>query len=280
MSIYRPFLEKLGGESASAYIGTFGDLFYDPSINQLKVSDGITSGGNYLSLTSGSSMLPALDNVYNLGSPTMRWKSLYLGPNSLTMVDTTTSTMATMSIANGILFVNGVSGQMLGNIQITTTGLTTAIPSQNITIGTIGDTGYLQINNVGIKFPDNSILTSAPNQALNTTSNVSFNNVLNSGLEFRTANFIPVPSTGTYSASVTQSSNVLILANASCTITWNMPASPTDGQICSWTPAGYATAFLVGSGATVSPSYSGPCISGFKFRYVYRASTSTWYAIS
>lgn len=44
-SVYRTFLEKLGGSDASTFVGKVGDLFYDPSVGNLKLSDGSTAGG-------------------------------------------------------------------------------------------------------------------------------------------------------------------------------------------------------------------------------------------
>ena len=45
--VFRPFLEKIGGStSATTYVGTAGDLFYDPETTTLRISDGSTPGGS------------------------------------------------------------------------------------------------------------------------------------------------------------------------------------------------------------------------------------------
>lgn len=44
-TVYRLFIEKLGGTSPSEFVGDEGELFYDPNIKSLKLSDGITQGG-------------------------------------------------------------------------------------------------------------------------------------------------------------------------------------------------------------------------------------------
>ena len=44
-TIYRPFLEKLGGTNVNEYVGDKGEVFYDPEVGDLRVSDGITPGG-------------------------------------------------------------------------------------------------------------------------------------------------------------------------------------------------------------------------------------------
>tara|TARA_B100001964_G_C14236954_1_gene602942 strand:+ start:128 stop:754 length:627 start_codon:yes stop_codon:yes gene_type:complete len=56
--VYRVFLEKLGGTVSSEFIGNVGDLFYDPSVRSLKISDGSTAGG--LSITAAGGGLAAL----------------------------------------------------------------------------------------------------------------------------------------------------------------------------------------------------------------------------
>lgn len=41
----RVFTEKLGGTTASAFVGNQGEIFYDPTTSVLRVSDGSTAGG-------------------------------------------------------------------------------------------------------------------------------------------------------------------------------------------------------------------------------------------
>lgn len=44
-SIYRVFVEKLGGSDTDTFIGNYGEMWYDPDLGSLKVSDGVTPGG-------------------------------------------------------------------------------------------------------------------------------------------------------------------------------------------------------------------------------------------
>lgn len=46
---FKAFVDKMGGTSASNYIGNEGELFYDPTTTTLRVSDGSTPGGVVLS---------------------------------------------------------------------------------------------------------------------------------------------------------------------------------------------------------------------------------------
>lgn len=44
-TINKIFVDKMGGRKATEYIGVKGELFYDPEIGDLRVSDGVTIGG-------------------------------------------------------------------------------------------------------------------------------------------------------------------------------------------------------------------------------------------
>jgi len=42
---FKFFSEKMGGNPANTYIGQFGEVFYDPSVGNLRLGDGATAGG-------------------------------------------------------------------------------------------------------------------------------------------------------------------------------------------------------------------------------------------
>lgn len=44
-SVYRAFLSKMGGTNPAEYVGHEGEIFWDPSVGTLKLSDGSTPGG-------------------------------------------------------------------------------------------------------------------------------------------------------------------------------------------------------------------------------------------
>lgn len=106
-------------------------------------------------------LLPSRDNYFSLGSPTARWKDIFLGPDSIFLIDTVTGQNISLNATSGSLTLNGVDSLRLGNIQFSETGIYSAIGSQDITIGQGLDTGYLRVP-TGIKFSDNSVITSAP----------------------------------------------------------------------------------------------------------------------
>ena len=51
---YKVLLEKLGGTTATNYVGNEGELFFDPTTTTLRVGDGTTAGGSVVSGGGGS----------------------------------------------------------------------------------------------------------------------------------------------------------------------------------------------------------------------------------
>ena len=102
-SIYRVFVEKLGGSGISTtFVGNEGELFWDPTTTALKVSDGTTAGGVGISGGGGSygdtdvealfqsysfHLLPSVNAQYDIGSAEFKVRHLFLSDNSLWIGD-------------------------------------------------------------------------------------------------------------------------------------------------------------------------------------------------
>jgi len=108
-------------------------------------------------------VLPATNNDYNLGNNTNKWASLHLGPDSLFIEDTTLGTDAELTVDNGALLINGVAKIEIGNMQMTTTGisLVNSTSNNNLIVGETTNTGYLEIDMLGIEFKDGTRQTTA-----------------------------------------------------------------------------------------------------------------------
>jgi hypothetical protein len=50
---FKLFADKMGGRQAAQYVGTEGEIFYDPTTTSLRISDGTTAGGQSLSAGGG-----------------------------------------------------------------------------------------------------------------------------------------------------------------------------------------------------------------------------------
>jgi hypothetical protein len=108
-----------------------------------------------------TNIIPSRDDTYDLGSPSKRWRDLYLGPNSLHMLDAVTGSPIRMNVQDGALIFENATTLKFGNMRFTTTGIINEIPNQDITIGRPTTEGFL-VPGRGIKFPDNTTLETAP----------------------------------------------------------------------------------------------------------------------
>jgi hypothetical protein len=105
-------------------------------------------------------LVPSQDNVFSLGTVGKRWKSLQLGPGTLYLQDVITGIQAGLTVSDGSLLIDGAESISIGNIRLTANGIESLLPSQDIEIGSPGDTGYLKTAR-GIKFPDGTTQNTA-----------------------------------------------------------------------------------------------------------------------
>ena len=86
-SVYRVFVEKLGGADATTFVGNAGELFWDPTTQSLKISDGTTPGGQPLSSslegTMTGSIIPDTNDAYDIGSAEYKIRDLYVNDGSI-----------------------------------------------------------------------------------------------------------------------------------------------------------------------------------------------------
>jgi hypothetical protein len=105
-------------------------------------------------------LVPSQDNVFSLGTVGKRWKSLQLGPGTLYLQDVITGIQAGLTVSGGSLLIDGAESISIGNIRLTESGIESVLPSQDIEVGSPGDTGFLKTAR-GIKFPDGSTQSTA-----------------------------------------------------------------------------------------------------------------------
>jgi hypothetical protein len=110
-------------------------------------------------------LIPAVDNLYSLGSAAYRWKGLQLGPGTLYIEDQITGLQAGITVNDGTLLLDGTDSLRIGNIRLTKKGIESVLSDQDITIGNLSDRGYALFAH-GIKFPDGTIQTSAMLQGI------------------------------------------------------------------------------------------------------------------
>ena len=89
----------------------------------------------------GSSMLPAVNNAFDLGSPTARWRSIYFGGNTIYVYDPALGVDQSISAYNGNLVVGGGTGLNVGEFTFFGNTIAIANPSEDIYFGTNIATG-------------------------------------------------------------------------------------------------------------------------------------------
>ena len=109
-----------------------------------------------------------------------------------------------------------------------------------------------------------------------TGGNISTSGLIYTGVEVVSPNYVSVTGTGSTSLSNTTSTNILIVNNTGYTLTVNMPSTPVDGQITRFAIGGNTVTLAVGTG-TVTPTFAGSTTAGTAYRYIYRATNTTWY---
>jgi hypothetical protein len=116
--------------------------------------EGIDLGGN---------LIPTVNNLYQLGNNDLKWSSLHIGPDSIFIEDEVLGTDAELTVSNGVLLINGTQEIQIGNMQMTTTGISyiAADSGANLIVGAGTNTGYMEVDMVGIKFRDNTLQTTA-----------------------------------------------------------------------------------------------------------------------
>jgi hypothetical protein len=91
-------------------------------------------------LNLSGNLVPTTSNIYSLGSPTLKWGNIYLGPNTIFLTDTVTGNTGNLVLQNGMLNINGVTALGAGNTTIYANG---TIVSPNIVV-----TGSETINTI------------------------------------------------------------------------------------------------------------------------------------
>jgi hypothetical protein len=91
-------------------------------------------------------IIPALDNDIDLGAPDKRFANIYLGYQGLFLADETTDENINITVDGGTLYVDGAQNLRLGDLVIENTTLKSSDPTQDISIGDAGDTGFFYVN--------------------------------------------------------------------------------------------------------------------------------------
>jgi hypothetical protein len=171
MAIQVKFRRGSAGQHSS-FTGANGEITVDTTNKTLRVHDGVTVGGTRLAtyadaqpvdLTSLSShLLPSANITYDLGSPTKRWRSLYLSNNTIYLGG------ARLTVGSNNNFVFVANNNQPAVIEAAKLVVTANTPSsfENLTITNLvlnnvlgvqyGGTGKTSLTQNGVMYASNS----------------------------------------------------------------------------------------------------------------------------
>ena len=157
MAIHKVFSSLNKGASINTYVGEAGRIFYDPENGRLRLSNGRTPGGTAVTISANvviaESLVPEADNVYSIGTESLRWNHIHLGDGGIYFNTATPQTVPYLPGAiSSSLIPTTDNGASLGNANhrwanayLGTRGLYLAdsVTDQNINIVATDGTLYL-----------------------------------------------------------------------------------------------------------------------------------------
>jgi hypothetical protein len=102
-----------------------------------------------------TNILPVTTNISNLGSPTKRWKSVYIGPGTIYVLDETLGKDIAIGARDGLLYVQNGAGLTVGEFTLIDNQIRIANPARDMIIGTTGATADVVFNR-SIRVKDNT----------------------------------------------------------------------------------------------------------------------------
>jgi len=158
MAIHKVFSSLSKKANITTYVGEAGRIFYDPQNGQLRLSNGVTPGGTAVSISANvvvaESLLPEVDNVYSIGTGSLRWNHIHLGdggayfdsvgtPQTVPYLPTAITNNLIPATDNGVSL--GSTNHRWANAYLGTLGLFLAdsVTDQNINIVATNGTLYL-----------------------------------------------------------------------------------------------------------------------------------------
>ena len=125
--------------------------------------------GTSFDLSAATDIIPAIDNLYSLGSEENRWAGIHVGPGSIYITDITLQTETELTVDQGILKINGANQLQIGQLKFVDNKIESTTSAIDIQIGELTDSAELVLNrnivvgeDKGLIFQDGSIQTTAP----------------------------------------------------------------------------------------------------------------------
>ena len=162
------------------YNSATGVFTYKPSFQDRLINgNAVIIMDSTNNLSNLGNLLPLVSNTYSLGTPTNKWRDVYVGPGSINIEDTATRLNANLTVTNGVLLVNGAYQLQVGQLKFANNIIESTTGNIDIQIGQITANANIVFNrNVvisqgkSLKFADNTTQTTAYTTGVLTTANV------------------------------------------------------------------------------------------------------------
>ena len=148
-----------------------GSDWYNANVTDLVIDGFATASVSFQDLSSETytgNIVPSVHNTYTLGTSETRWADIYLGPGTLNITDNVTGANAGLTVADGVLQINGANQLQIGQLKFVDNNIESTSASVNIEIGQLASTGNLTLNRdvvlgtgKSLTFPDSSEQTTA-----------------------------------------------------------------------------------------------------------------------
>ena len=93
-----------------------------------------------------TNILPVATNVSNLGSPTRRWKAVYVGPGTIYVQDETLGNDIAIGARDGLLYIQNGKGLSVGEFTFVDNQIKITNPARDIIVGSSGATASVVFN--------------------------------------------------------------------------------------------------------------------------------------
>ena len=97
-------------------------------------------------ITIAANMVPNNDVAYDLGTPSNRWRTVYVGTGSVYIQDATLGTNAEITVNNGVMQINGANQLQVGQLKFVDNTIESATGGIDIQIGLVDSSANLVLN--------------------------------------------------------------------------------------------------------------------------------------
>ena len=136
------------GPVGSIQYNAGGNLFGGSS-NLTITANGLVATGNIQGNTfKTGNIIPTQDNAYFLGNATNRWANIWVGPGTIYITDSNTSSNLTaeLTVLNGVLQINGSNQLQVGQLKFVDNTIESTTPNIDIQIGLTSSAANLVLN--------------------------------------------------------------------------------------------------------------------------------------